>query len=144
MGKQAWKSFSNYDPRVKTLQKLVILFLILTPTDFILVLYYTYYQLTWFQLSQQSRCLDLAKPFARSKKHNIAKSFKTNILNWQNKNYNLGIYMKNRDCNKWLKIAEIAKIAKINVKVQISNSIWIFTRKSAFLFPKSYQNGFGT
>ena len=40
--------------------------------------------------------------------------------------------MKNRDCKKWFKIAEITPIAKINVKLQISNKIWIFTCKSAF------------
>ena len=41
--------------------------------------------------------------------------------------------MKNRDCKKWFKTAEITSIAKINVKLQISIWNWIFTCKFAFL-----------
>ena len=50
------------------------------------------------------------------------------------RNYHLGIYMKNRDYNKWLKIAEIAKIAKINVKVQI----FLFAFGSLHVNPRFY------
>ena len=55
--------------------------------------------------------------------------------------YRLGIYMKNRDCKKWFKTAEIPSFAKIDVKLHISIWIWIFTCKSAF---QRYQCGFDT
>ena len=51
--------------------------------------------------------------------------------------YQLGIYIKNRDCKNWYKTAEIMSIAIINVKVQSSVCFLEFYTKIRVFFTRT-------